>query len=192
MADPNLTPETAALLKSLAANAEKLGPAHNSVLDPWYVKAGREVSGALGLDNINTLVGMFSPGSLGVTTFLKNGVPDVAARTKATGNAVSSLISALKQSNQSPQVIENVVKSAERHPRVLAHTEFYKDNGYLPRRVAGQNQADLSKGYKQSKIVLNLQEPFSLSPPQQFQQSADVANVVNHELAHAAQRISHR
>jgi hypothetical protein len=118
-------------------------------------------------------------GAAGVTTFLKNGVPDVAKRTVATEKALARLQKALMGSGD-PEMAAKIVAHAERYPRVMAHnTDISK--GKLPSDVGGRNVPAMnifSPQIGRSEIELNNTLP-----------TAPRGESFFHELGHPAQRI---
>ena len=121
------------------------------------------------------------PGAVGVTTFLKGGVPDVVGRRAATNQSLKQLLKMLGQSDLPQERAQQVMQVAERYPRVLAH----QDIGYLPpsewSRALGQNIA--TKQRLPGRSLMNLSQP-GMDP--------DLPNTFVHELGHGAQRIGQK
>lgn len=117
----------------------------------------------------------------GVTTFLRNGVPDVASRMAATQSALGKLASTLRNIGGSAADSGHIAEIAHRYPRVMAHLEDVKPLENLG--ALGQSIQTLRAPAGRSVMKLAPHDSANLHP------SYSLPDTFAHELVHTAQRV---
>ena len=177
MAGLRLPPALEAALTGVKQNMAA-GP---SVLAPWYQHPMQIIGNLLGVGDASQV--MATPE---VTTFINNGVPDIAARSAATTKAMGAMRRTLMGLGMAPDVLDATTTIAAKYPRVMAHVDDVYRPGRLERvlngvnkNVAGQQLDGSLPGRSELAIYRNTVNPSSL----------DYANTFFHELTHAAQNV---
>jgi hypothetical protein len=152
-----------------------------SVFDTPGRKLGRFLAKFIptGLDPADSMMPMSSPAALGVTTFLKHGVPDVASRTQATKRALAELAETLAFQGVGKRRGQAAMTEAARRPRLLAHVSSI--------RPLTKNSALSKKAYGLTLSTDNGKSQLRIGKPGLFAPSP--AKVLRHELTHAAQEV---
>ena len=123
----------------------------------------------------------------GVTAFLTRGLPNVAARSRATTQALQQLATVLSKIKLPPAVREAILGEAQRTPRVMAHQRTITAAplpDYGRQVVMGMNTPGTIGPWGQKLSGTKLNYRVGADPSGQ-----DAAETFFHELGHGAQRI---
>ena len=123
------------------------------------------------------------PGAAGVTTFLKGGVPDVIGRQAATRQSLRRLLNLIGygETPLQPNQVAEVMRTARRYPRVLAHVEDFskRTEPGLPKTTTGFTTSGSTAG--RSRVYIDPEIP-----------QHQIANTLTHELGHVAQEVGQK
>lgn len=127
-----------------------------------------------------------SPGALGVTTFLKGGVPDIGGRATATITAMQRLANTLRALNASPEDVEQIAGIARKYPRVMAHMDDIRADPQTmtASSAAGRTYFGESNRLAPGRSIMKIYQP--------EQEMSDIYNLPGtfvHELTHGAQNV---